>query len=90
MTIIIVPELETELRNKAQAEGLSAEEYVERLIREDGEWGERSEEPLDDHDPEFADARAAVMEGLRQAEHGEGRSAEEVFAELRAKHGIPR
>ena len=33
--------------------------------------------------------RAAVHEGLEQAERGEGRPATEVFAQLRAKHGIP-
>ena len=90
MTIIISPDLEAEVRHKSQAEGLSVEAYIERLIREDEEWGEQSEEPLDDRDPHFADIRAAVMEGLREAERGEGRTAEEVFAELRAKHGIPR
>ena len=90
MIITIPPELETAVRNKAQAEGLSVAAYVERLIREDEEWTEQSEEPLDDSDPDFADIRAAVMEGLEQAEGGEGTPAEEVFAELRAKHGIPR
>ena len=90
MTITIPPELEAEVRNKAQAEGISVAAYVERLIREDEEWTEQSAEPLDDGGPDFADIRAAVMEGLEQAERGEGAPAEEVFAELRAKHGIPR
>ena len=35
-----------------------------------------------------AEDLAAVREGLAQAEHGEGRPAEEVFAELRAKHAL--
>ena len=60
---------------------------MERLIREDEAWSEQSEESLDDKDPEFAEIRAAVMEGLEQAERGEGRAAREVFAELRTKHG---
>ncbi len=90
MTITIPTELEAEVRKKAQSEGISVAAYVERLIREDEEWTERSEEPLDDNDPDFAGIRAAVMEGLEQAEGGEGTPAEEVFAELRAKHGIPR
>ena len=90
MTITIPTELEAEVRKRAQSEGISVGAYVERLIREDEEWTERSEEPLDDNDPDFAVIRAAVMEGLEQAEGGEGTAAEEVFAELRAKHGIPR
>jgi predicted transcriptional regulator len=88
LTITISAELEIEVRNKARAEGLSVEAYVERLIREDEEWVEQSEEPLDDRDPEFVDIRAAVTEGLEQAERGESRPAEQVFAELRAKYGI--
>jgi predicted transcriptional regulator len=90
MTITIPSELEVAVRNKAEVEGLSIEAYVERLIREDEQFEEQFEEPLDDKDPEFVDIRAAVLEGLEQAERGESRPAEEVFAELRAKYGIPR
>jgi len=92
MNLTVSPELETQLRNKARAEGMSVEAYVERLIREDEanrDWDERSEPSLDENDPEFENTRVAVMEGLAQAERGESRPAEEVFAELRAKHGIP-
>jgi predicted transcriptional regulator len=39
--------------------------------------------PITPHDPESAEIRAAVMEGLEQAKRGEGRPAEDVFAELR-------
>lgn len=90
MTIVIPPELETHVRDKAKAEGLSVEAYIEHLIREDEEWTEQSEAALDENDPEFAEIRAAVTEGLAQAERGEGRPAEDVFSELRAKHGLPR
>ncbi len=90
MNLSISPELETQLRNRAEAEGISIEAYVERLIREDEEWEEQSEPPLDENDPEFENIRVAVMEGLAQAERGQSRPAEEVFSELRAKHGIPR
>jgi predicted transcriptional regulator len=90
MTITIPSELEVAVRNKAEVEGLSIEAYVERLIREDEQFGEQFEEPLDDNDPELVDIRAAVVEGLEQAERGGSRPAEEVFAELRAKYGIPR
>jgi predicted transcriptional regulator len=90
MTITISHETEERLRKRAQAEGLSVEAYVEQLVREDEDWGELSEGPLTQHDPEFAEVQARVMEGLEQAKRGEGRPAEDVFAELRAKHGISR
>ncbi len=76
MKITISAELEAQLEQKASAEGLTVEAYVERLIRED--------------DAEFDEIRAAVSEGLAQAERGEGKPAREVFAELRARHGVPR
>ena len=90
MTITISSQLETHVREKAQAQGLSVEAYIEQLVRDD-EW--TAEEPLDvldETDPEYVEIRAAVREGLEQAERGEGRPADEVFAELRAKHGISR
>jgi len=42
-----------------------------------------------EEEAEAASVRQAVAKGLEQAERGELRPAEEVFAELRAKHGIP-
>ena len=90
MTITIASQLEAHVRDKARAEGVTVETYIEQLIREDEEWTEKSEGPLCEDDPEFAEVRAAVREGLEQADGGEGSPAEEVFAELRAKHGIPR
>ena len=90
MTITIPPEIEAQLLGKARAAGITAEAYVERPLREDEQWGVQLEEPLNEGDPEFEKIRAAVMEGLEQAEHGEGRPANEVFAKLRAKYGIPR
>jgi hypothetical protein len=89
MKITISAELEVQLHQKATAEGLTVEAYVERLIREDA-WQETTEDPLQETDPEFDEIRAAVSEGLAQAERGEGKPACEVFAELRARHGVPR
>jgi len=89
MNIEISRELEADVQAKAHAEGVSVNAYVERLIREDQDWGEHLEPQLDEADPEYADIRVSVMEGLDQAERGEARPAEVVFAELRAKHGIP-
>lgn len=88
MTISITPELERQVQQRAKAEGLSVEAYLERLIREDEAWGEHGERALSESDPEFADIRAAVSEGLAQAEREESRAAEDVFAEWRARHGV--
>jgi hypothetical protein len=88
MTITISSQLETHAREKALAQGLSVEAYVERLIRNDEWTSEEPLDPLDETDPDYLEIRAAVEEGLEQAERGEGRPADEVFAELRAKHGI--
>ncbi len=90
MTITISTELAVQLQRKANAEGLTVEAYVESLIREDGAWGEASEEALQETDPEYDEIRDAVSEGLAQAERGEGKPASEVFAELRARRGVPR
>ena len=83
MTIRISSQLETHVREKALAQGLSVGAYVEQLIRDDERTGEEPLDPLDETDPEYAEIRAAVGEGLEQAERGEGRPADEVFAELR-------
>jgi hypothetical protein len=90
MTIAISPEAEERLRKRAQAEGISIEAYVEQLVREDEDWGEFSPAPVTARDPEFAKTNAAVNEGLEQARCGEGRGAQDVFNEVRAKHGISR
>jgi predicted transcriptional regulator len=90
MTIVISPQLEEHLRHVAQAEGVTVEAYIEQLIRDDEAWSRESADTLDESDPEFAEIQAAVQEGLRQAEQGEDRRAEDVFADLRAKYGIPR
>ena len=88
MTITIGPELETKIQEKAKSEGLTVQAYVERLIREDEEWGQPLEEPIEESCPEFQEIQQAVMQGLEEAERGEGRPAHEAFSELRAKYGI--
>ena len=90
MKITISTELESQLQRNADAEGLTVEAYVERLIREDNAWAESIEEVLQETDTGFAKTRATVSEGLAQAERGEGKPAREVFAGLRARHGVPR
>jgi hypothetical protein len=88
MTTTIAPEVSDQLLREAVAQGISVEAYVERLIREDEDWSECTERSVEETDPEFPDIRAAVSEGLRQAERGERRAAAEVFADLRRKHGL--
>jgi hypothetical protein len=90
MTITISAELEAQIKEKAKAEGITVEAYVERLIREDGAWAESLEEPLDETGTEGDAIRVAVSEGLAQAERGEGKPARDVFAGLRARHGLSR
>jgi predicted transcriptional regulator len=90
MAILLSPELEARARQKANAEGLTMEAYVERLIREDEAWRELPDEPLVEDSAEFHEIDAAVKEGLAQAERGKGRPAQEVFTELRQRHGISR
>jgi hypothetical protein len=90
MTITISAELEAQMKEKAKAEGLTVEAYVERLIREDAAWVESMEEPLDETGAEDDEIRVAVSEGLAQAERGEGKPARDVFAGLRARHGLSR
>lgn len=90
MTITIAPELEAKVREKAMAEGVSVEQYVATLIEEDHPATEISEPALQADDPEFEQIRAAIMEGLEQAQRGESRPAEQVFSELRARHDLSR
>lgn len=54
MTITIDPKLETRIREKAEAEGMSVEAYVERLVSAD----EAAEEELE----------ALALEGLHSGE----------------------
>jgi len=90
MAILISPDLEAQAKQQAKAEGLTTEAYLERLIREDEEWRELADNPLDETAAEFTEIRAAVQEGLSQAERGEGRPAQDVFADLRRRNGISR
>jgi hypothetical protein len=39
---------------------------------------------------EIRETQSAIGEALEQAQRGEGRPAEEVFSDLRAKYGISR
>jgi predicted transcriptional regulator len=87
MTITIPDELAERLQSRAREYGVSVEALLEDLLDED--WAEIIDGEKDGEE-ELEEIRSAVAEGLEQMRRGEGRPAEEVFAELRAKHGIPR
>ncbi len=89
-TITIPRELAAHLRAKAQAEGMTMAAYVEQLIRDDGDWGEIVESSIEDRRQESDAIRRAVLEGLEQAERGEGRPARDVLGDLRARYGVSR
>jgi len=46
VTVTLPPELESRIAEKARAEGISAEAYVERVIREAAEASERLPLPV--------------------------------------------
>jgi Arc/MetJ-type ribon-helix-helix transcriptional regulator len=86
MNITISPELQRRIAEKVERGDIgTADAFVEQALSfyldyEEGEMDEL----------EFRDTKAAIDEALEQGERGEGRPAEEVFATLRAKYGIPR
>jgi hypothetical protein len=63
----------------------SADEIVEQAVNFYLDYGE---DVMDDE--ESRDTKAAIDQALEQGERGEGRPAEQVFEDLRAKYGIPR
>ena len=86
MNISLSPELQKRIAEKVERGDVgTADALVEQALNFylDYEGSELDEE-------EFRDANAAVGEALKQAKRGEGRPAEEVFADLRVRHDISR
>jgi predicted transcriptional regulator len=83
LTIELPPEAERQLREIAARQGEDAERVAAAVLAEALAWEARECEEWTE-----AEDLAAVSEGLAQAERGEGRPAEEVFAELKAKHDL--
>ena len=86
MNIFLRPELQKRIAEKVERGDVgTADALVEQALNFylDYEGSELDEE-------DFRDANAAIGEALKQAKRGEGRPAEEVFADLRARHGISR
>jgi antitoxin ParD1/3/4 len=81
MDITLTPEIERLVQERIQRGQYASvdalvEEAVHRLVEEDEE--------------EIQETRAVIDGALEQSRRGEGRPAEEVFEEVRAKYGIPR
>ena len=86
MNVTLKPNLQARVEEKLRnGEFESAEALLEQALTffldyEEGEMGEE----------EVRETKAVIDGALEQGERGEGRSAEEVFAELRARYGISR
>lgn len=86
MNITLRPDLEKRLAEKVrQGDASSAESIVEQAVTF---YLDYAAEEMDE--VEIRETRAAIDEAREQSRRGEAVSAEEVFAEFRAKHGIPR
>lgn len=84
MNITFSPELQRRITEKVERGEIgSADALVEQALNFylDYEEGEMDE-------GELRETKAAIDEALEQGERGEGRPAEDVFAQLRAKYGI--
>jgi Arc/MetJ-type ribon-helix-helix transcriptional regulator len=86
MTITLSPELQKRIAEKVERDDIrSADALVEQALTF---YLEFEEGGMDEE--ESFETKAAIDEALDQGDRGEGRPAEQVFARLRAKHGIPR
>ena len=86
MNVLLKPTLQARVDEKLRnGEFESAEVLFEEALTYffDGEQREPGEE-------EFRESKAAIDEALEQGERGEGRPAENVFADLRTKYGVSR
>jgi putative addiction module CopG family antidote len=83
MNITLRPELQRRIETKVHnGEYESAQALVEEALQ----WYLSTEED----EGQIEEIKAAVREGLEQAERGEGASLEEFDQYMRRKHGIPR
>ena len=90
MTIILeIPNSrEKELREIASRRGQDPETFLLSLLEEAILFGDM--EPIPPDDPEeYAAAVAGIQRGLDDFAAGRHRPAEEVFADMKARHEIP-
>ena len=84
MNITLSPELQKRITEKVERSGAgTADALVEEALCF---YLDYEESAIDEQ--EFRNSKAAIDEALAQGERGEGRPAEEVFSDLRAKYGI--
>ena len=86
MDISLSPELQERIAEKVKRGDVrTADALVEEAV---SFYLEYEEAEMDDQ--ESRDTKAAIDDALEQGSRGEGRPAEQVFADLRAKHGLSR
>jgi Arc/MetJ-type ribon-helix-helix transcriptional regulator len=86
MNITLSPELQERITAKIRSGHVgSADALVEHALTF---YLDFEEGGMDDE--EFLETKAAIDEALEQGDRGEGRPMEQVFARLRAIHGISR
>ncbi len=88
ITLEIPNSQEKELRDIALQHGQELEAFLLSLLDEAILFGDM--EPIPDDDPaEYAAAVAGIQRGLDDFAAGRHRPAEQVFADMKARHGIP-
>jgi predicted transcriptional regulator len=86
MNVTITPELQKRIAEKIEHGDVeTADALVEQALTF---YLDYEESVMDEK--EFRETKAAIDEALEQAQRGEGRPAEEVFADLRARYGTSR
>jgi Arc/MetJ-type ribon-helix-helix transcriptional regulator len=81
MNITLSPELQRRIAQKVEGGEVGT---AETLVKQALEFYLGYEE-VETEEKEFCDKKAAIAEALEQGERGERRSAEEIFADLRAR-----
>jgi len=85
MTITLSPELQKRIAEKlGSGDARSTDALVEQALKFYLDYEDTED------DEEFLETKSAIDEALEQAERGEGRPAEDVFAHLRARHELSR
>jgi len=86
MNITLRPDLEKRVIEKVkQGDAPNADSFVEQALKF---YLDYDADEMDEED--VREAREAIDEARQQSLSGEAVSAEDFFAEFRAKHGIPR
>ena len=86
MNISLSPELQRRIAEKVERDEIeTADALVEQALVF---YLDYEESEIDEM--EFRETKAAIDEAVEQGQRGEGRPAKDVFADLRARHGISR